>query len=119
MLECLRVPSENSAAHLKQLFEPGRYGPAANKCAIASRVDCYGEAPTTKFGECLKDQMEERLKFLAQGTKPRKNKEVMDGVIKELDEVWKYESCYYESLYTVCEHIYGGIEEEGGGMEEE
>merc|ERR1711957_1118101 len=27
----------------------------ANKCAIASRVDCYSEAPTNKFGESLKD----------------------------------------------------------------
>jgi len=26
----------------------------ANKCAIASRVDCFSEAPTTKFGESLK-----------------------------------------------------------------
>lgn len=27
----------------------------ANKCAIASRVDCFSEAPTKKFGESLKD----------------------------------------------------------------
>ena len=53
----------------------------ANKCAIASRVDCFSDAPTTKFGETLKDQMEERLKFLASGTKPRKNKDVMKEVI--------------------------------------
>merc|ERR1711939_928238 len=56
----------------------------ANKCAIASRVDCFSEAPTSKFGEVLKDQMEERLNFLAKGTKPRKNKEVMNDVIDEL-----------------------------------
>lgn len=56
----------------------------ANKCAIASRVDCFSEAPTTKFGETLKDQMEERLKFLASGTKPRKNKDAMNEVIEEL-----------------------------------
>jgi len=53
----------------------------ANKCAIASRVDCYSEAPTNKFGESLKEQMEERLKYLASGTKPRKNKDVMEEVI--------------------------------------
>jgi nucleolar protein 56 len=53
----------------------------ANKCAIASRVDCFSESPTSKFGEALKDQMEERLKFLSQGVKPRKNKEAMDEVI--------------------------------------
>lgn len=27
----------------------------ANKCSIASRVDCFSEAPTTKFGESLKE----------------------------------------------------------------
>jgi len=58
----------------------------ANKCAIASRVDCFSEAPTNKFGESLKDQMEERLKYLTAGTKPRKNKEVMDEVIQSLKE---------------------------------
>jgi len=56
----------------------------ANKCAIASRVDCFSEAPTTKFGETLKDQMEERLKFLSSGVKPRKNKDAMNEVIEEL-----------------------------------
>lgn len=56
----------------------------ANKCSIASRVDAYSENPTSKFGETLKEQMEERLKFLANGTKPRKNKEVMGEVIEEL-----------------------------------
>ena len=62
----------------------------ANKCAIASRVDCYSEAPTNKFGESLKDQMEERLKYLTAGTKPRKNKEVMDEVIQQLKEEGLY-----------------------------
>lgn len=56
----------------------------ANKCAIASRVDCFSENPTSKFGESLKDQMEERLNFLSKGVKPRKNKEVMNEVIEEL-----------------------------------
>jgi len=56
----------------------------ANKCAIASRVDCFSENPTSKFGETLKDQMEERLKFLSSGTKPRKNKDAMNEVIEEL-----------------------------------
>ena len=63
----------------------------ANKCAIASRVDCFSDAPTSKFGEALKDQMEERLKFLASGTKPRKNKEAMNDVIEEL----KKEGLFY------------------------
>jgi len=56
----------------------------ANKCAIASRVDCFSENPTSKFGDTLKEQMEERLKFLSSGTKPRKNKDAMNEVIEEL-----------------------------------
>merc|ERR1740139_693096 len=56
----------------------------ANKCAIAARVDCFSENPTTKFGESLKGQIEERLKFVASGTKPRKNKLVMQDVIDDL-----------------------------------
>jgi nucleolar protein 56 len=56
----------------------------ANKCAIAARVDCFSEAPTAKFGESLKGQIEERLKFVASGTKPRKNKAVMQDVIDDL-----------------------------------
>merc|ERR1711913_201902 len=48
----------------------------ANKCSIASRIDCFSEEPTTLFGEKLKDQVEERLAFLTEGTTPRKNLEV-------------------------------------------
>jgi nucleolar protein 56 len=70
----------------------------ANKCAIASRVDCFSDAPTSKFGESLKDQMEERLKFLASGTKPRKNKEVMGEVIEEL----KKEGLFYGDKVRVA-----------------
>jgi len=54
-------------------------------------VDCFSENPTSKFGETLKDQMEERLKFLASGTKPRKNKDAMNEVIEEL----KKEGLFY------------------------
>merc|ERR1711957_312466 len=56
----------------------------ANKCAIASRVDCFSDAPTSKFGESLKEQVEERLLFLTEGTTPRKNLEVMQEAIKEV-----------------------------------
>jgi len=62
----------------------------ANKCAIASRVDCFSEYPTSKFGEGLKDQVEERLKFVTSGTKPRKNKEAMAEVLDELKKEGLY-----------------------------
>lgn len=63
----------------------------ANKCAIAARVDCFSEAPTAKFGDALRDQIEERLKFVTSGTKPRKNKDAMADVIDEL----KNEGLFY------------------------
>merc|ERR1711959_684898 len=56
----------------------------ANKCSIASRIDCFSDEATTIFGEKLKDQVEERLTFLTEGTKPRKNLEVMQEAIKEV-----------------------------------
>jgi len=56
----------------------------ANKCSIASRIDCFSDDATTIFGEKLKDQVEERLTFLTEGTKPRKNLEVMQEAIKEV-----------------------------------
>jgi nucleolar protein 56 len=76
-------------AGLKNKGKISRY--LANKCAIASRVDCFSEAPTDKFGESLKGQIEERLKFLASGSKPRKNKDAMAEVIGEL----KKEGLFY------------------------
>jgi len=56
----------------------------ANKCAIASRIDCFSDYPTAKIGESMRDQVEERLKFVASGTKPRKNKDAMAAVLNEL-----------------------------------
>merc|ERR1712063_84870 len=56
----------------------------ANKCSLASRIDCFSDEATTVFGEKLKDQVEERLVFLTEGTKPRKNLEVMQEAMKEV-----------------------------------
>ena len=49
----------------------------ANKCSIASRIDNFSEEPTTKFGEVLKKQVEERLDFYATGATPTKNELAM------------------------------------------
>ncbi|CAD7090386.1 unnamed protein product [Hermetia illucens] len=49
----------------------------ANKCSMASRIDCFIENPTNVFGETLKQQVEDRLKFYETGEPPRKNIEVM------------------------------------------
>ena len=49
----------------------------ANKCSIASRIDNFSEAPTTKFGDALRGQVEERLNFYASGAQPTKNEFAM------------------------------------------
>merc|ERR1711991_759464 len=51
---------------------------------IATRLDAFSDVPTSKFGEMLRNQMEERLEFYSSGTAPRKNKDVMGEVIAEL-----------------------------------
>ena len=61
----------------------------ANKVTIAARIDCFTDAPTTKFGEALKNQVEERLQFYETGTAPSKNsdvmKKVLDTIASEMD----------------------------------
>ena len=49
----------------------------ANKCSIASRIDNFSEAPTRKFGDALRKQMDERLEFYASGAQPTKNETAM------------------------------------------
>ena len=66
-------------AGLKNKGRISRY--LANKCSIASRIDCFSDAPTTKFGEALKGQVEDRLSFYETGAKMKTNEEVMQSVI--------------------------------------
>lgn len=63
----------------------------ANKCAIASRIDCFTEAPSNVFGDALKQQVEDRLKFYESGEPPRKNTEVMEEAMALNDELQKAE----------------------------
>ncbi|KZV60876.1 Nop-domain-containing protein [Peniophora sp. CONT] len=56
----------------------------ANKCSIASRIDCYSETPTSKFGEALRQQVEERLLFFEKGEPPSKNADAMRKVLESL-----------------------------------
>ena len=56
----------------------------ANKCSIATRIDSFSDEPTRLYGEKLRDQVEERLKFYETGAAPRKNIDVMAEVAKEL-----------------------------------
>jgi len=56
----------------------------ANKCSIASRIDCFSETNTSTFGEKLKEQVEERLTFYDTGEKPKKNVDVMKEAAEEV-----------------------------------
>merc|ERR1719225_110509 len=58
----------------------------ANKCSIASRIDCFSEDSTTVFGSKLKEQVEDRLKFYETGDLPRKNVDVMAEAVEEAAE---------------------------------
>lgn len=57
----------------------------ANKCSIASRIDCFTETPTSIFGEKLREQVEDRLKFYENGDIPKKNIEVMKEAMEEAE----------------------------------
>ncbi|KAF7252653.1 Nucleolar protein 56 [Varanus komodoensis] len=59
----------------------------ANKCTIASRIDCFSEVPTAVFGDKLREQVEERLAFYETGEPPRKNLDVMKEAVVEATEV--------------------------------
>ncbi|XP_030046778.1 nucleolar protein 56 isoform X2 [Microcaecilia unicolor] len=59
----------------------------ANKCTIASRIDCFSEVPTSVFGDKLREQVEERLAFYETGEAPRKNIDVMKEALVEATEV--------------------------------
>lgn len=56
----------------------------ANKCSIASRIDCFTETPSTAFGQALRGQVEERLAFYETGANPTKNTTAMQAVLKRM-----------------------------------
>ncbi|KAF3420934.1 hypothetical protein E2986_03546 [Frieseomelitta varia] len=59
----------------------------ANKCSIASRIDCFIDMPTNIFGEKLRQQVEDRLKFYETGEVPKKNIIVMKEALEEVAEL--------------------------------
>merc|ERR1711879_587495 len=56
----------------------------ANKCSIASRIDCFAEHATNVFGSKLKEQVEDRLKFFETGDIPKKNMDVMNEALETI-----------------------------------
>ncbi|XP_021191423.2 nucleolar protein 56 [Helicoverpa armigera] len=71
-------------AGLKNKGRISRY--LANKCSIASRIDCFSEIQSSVFGEKLRQQVEDRLKFYETGDIPKKNIEVMKEALDELQQ---------------------------------
>ncbi len=49
----------------------------ANKTSIASRIDNFSATPSRTFGEALKAQVDERLRFYSEGINPTKNETAM------------------------------------------
>jgi nucleolar protein 56 len=56
----------------------------ANKCSIATRIDSFSDNPNKIYGEKLREQVEERLKFYETGAAPRKNIDVMLEIRKSM-----------------------------------
>ncbi|XP_043268325.1 nucleolar protein 56 [Venturia canescens] len=59
----------------------------ANKCSIASRIDCFTDTPCNVYGEKLRQQVEDRLKFYETGDVPKKNIDVMMEALEEASNV--------------------------------
>ncbi|KAL8426922.1 hypothetical protein Efla_006006 [Eimeria flavescens] len=66
----------------------------ASKCALAARIDAFtdeaeqpaeGGARSHIFGDKLKEQLEERLRYLSDGIVPRKNIDVMREAAAEVE----------------------------------
>ena len=71
-------------AKLKNKGKISRY--LANKIAMCARIDYFSNDRFNDFGVELKKQIEERLNFLDNGEKPRKNVDVMKKVIEKINE---------------------------------
>eukprot|EP00919_Chromeraceae_sp_WS-2016_P076594 GHVR01181003.1.p1 GENE.GHVR01181003.1~~GHVR01181003.1.p1 ORF type:complete len:501 (+),score=75.35 GHVR01181003.1:44-1546(+) len=62
-------------AALKNKGRISRY--LANKCSLCARLDHFADRPSNIYGDLMKNQVEERLKFLSDGVVPQKNLDVM------------------------------------------
>lgn len=67
----------------------------ANKTSIASRIDNFSMAPTRVFGEALRAQVDERLRFYAEGVNPMKNADAM--VCGAYERRWGFANSIAES----------------------
>ena len=58
----------------------------ANKCAMACRIDAFSDTVTNLYGRRFNEQVEERLQFYDTGAPPRKNIDVMNAVLAEIEK---------------------------------
>ena len=63
--------------------EPTRLSPEARFSLkkLCCRIDCFSELSTNAFGEKLKEQVEERLRFYEEGIAPTKNSTAMQEAL--------------------------------------
>lgn len=54
----------------------------ANKCSIATRIDCFNDEPTNVFGSKLREQVEDRLHYYETKELPKKNIDAMREAIE-------------------------------------
>ena len=69
-------------AKMKNKGKISRY--LANKLAMCSRIDAFSKDVSNDYGNELRNQIDERLKYLDSGDKPRKNIDVMKKVEMQL-----------------------------------
>ena len=69
-------------AKMKNKGKISRY--LANKLAMCSRIDAFSKDVSNDYGNELRNQIDERLKYLDTGDKPRKNIDVMKKIEKQL-----------------------------------
>ena len=76
--QCLCISSSSAASSLQMMHE------AAPDCLadpVQCRIDCFSELSTNAFGEKLKEQVEERLRFYEEGVAPTKNTTAMQEAL--------------------------------------
>lgn len=88
----------------------------ANKCSIASRIDCFTDNGTDVFGSKLKEQVEERLKFFDTGAVPKKNLDVMKEAIDEAAVAIKKAKKKKKGKKRKLEEVENGGDENGDGI---
>ncbi|KAL0236340.1 hypothetical protein GEMRC1_002922 [Eukaryota sp. GEM-RC1] len=61
----------------------------ANKCSIASRMDCFQDVPNSLIGGAMRQQIDERLAFYEGGIPPITNEQALSSAIEQLRQLKK------------------------------